>query len=263
MDRRPSFVAAALSCAAVLGVAPAGAQAPATDRLIAARSALHRAKLDSAEVLLRAILDSATSITVSDRAEAWVLLGVARYYEGNDSGVVAAFRNALTLEPQLVASRLAEVDSALANVLEAQRRALAVAAVATSALRIDTIDAVNCVPACPKGVTHPQLRLFPSLDWNPSEYDPSMAPRDARMVVRYMVDSAGRVDTTSIRIIWNNFPAGSLFQPFETAYLRALAGARFDPARRGDRPVAVIIESVARLDVRHEWRVHGVPVGHD
>ena len=262
MDRRPWFVAAAVSCAAVLGVAPAAAQAPAIDRLIAARSALHRAKLDSAELLLRAVLDSATSITVSDRAEAWVLLGIARYYEGNDSGVVAAFRNGLTLEPHLVAPGLAEVDSTLLNLLEAQRRALAVPAVAASALRIDTIDAVNCVPACPEGVTHPQLRHFPPLDWNP-EYDPSMAPRDVRMVVRYMVDTAGRVDTMSIRIISSNFPVGSLFQPFKTAYLQALAGARFDPARRGDRPVAVILEGVARMDVRHRWRVHGVPVGHD
>jgi hypothetical protein len=230
--------------------------------LVAARAALHRAKLDSAEFLLRAVVDSGASIPVSDRAEAWVLLGVARYYEGNDSGVVAAFRNALTLEPHLVASRLAELDSVLVNVLEAQR-ALAVAAVAASPLRIDTIDVVNCVPACPKGVTHPRLRHFPSLDLNPGDYDPSMAPRDARMVVRYMVDTAGRVDTTSIQVISNNFPVGSYFQPFQTAYLRALAGARFDPARRGDRPVAVILEGVARVDIRHGWQVHGIPVGHN
>jgi hypothetical protein len=263
VDRRPSFVGAALSCAALLGVAPAVAQVPAANRLVAARAALSRAKLDSAEFLLRSVLDTGSTITVNERAEAWLLLGVARYYEGNDSGVVAAFRNALTLEPRLVASRLAEVDSALGNVLDAQRRALAVAGVAASAFRIDTIDVVNCVPACPKGVTHPRLRAFPSLDLNPSDYDPSMAPRDARLVVRYMVDTAGRVDTMSIRIISNNFPLGSFFQPFQTAYLRALAGARFDPARRGDRPVAVILEGVARVDIRHGWQVHGVPMRHN
>lgn len=260
---RRSLVALGVSCAALLVLAPGAAQVPATDRLVAVRAALHRAKLDSAELLLRAVLDTGSSITVNDRAEAWLLLGITRYYEGNDSGVVAAFRNALTLEPRLVASRLAEVDPALVDVLEAQRSALAVAAVPASPLRIDTIDVVNCIPACPNGVTHPRLRQFPSLDLNTGEYDPSMSLRDARMVVRYMVDTAGRVDTTSIRVISKNFPAGGFFQSYEVAYVRALAGARFDPARRNDRPVAAIVEGVARVEIRRVSRVHGIPVGHN
>jgi len=241
------------------------AQSTAANRLAAARTALRGAQLDSAELLLREALDSGSAPSRGDRVEAWLLIGVARYYAGNDSGVAAAFREALALEPALAAPRLAQYDSSLVVLLEAQRHAPG-GAVALSIpalrLRVDTIDAQVCVPACPRGVTRPRLRAFPVLDWNAAERDPSMALREARMVVRYVVDTAGRVDTMSIHVVTNNFPIGTYFQNYVAAYLSALAGARYEPARAGNQPVPVIVEDVLRFEVQRGWRVNGFPVGH-
>jgi len=260
MGRRALGLAAAVSVALFLFPARHVAQSTAAARLVAARTALRGAQLDSAELMLREVLDSASGPTHSDRVEAWLLIGVARFYEGNDSGVVAAFREALALEPQLAVPRLAQYDSSLVVVFEAQRRALLGAA--GRAQRVDTIDVQVCVPACPKGITRPRLAFFPNLDWNSGEYDPSMAPRDARLVVRYIVDTTGRVDTLSMRVVANNFPAGTFFENYVTAYLNAVAGARYEPARAEKRPVPVIMESVLRFEVQRGWRINGLPVGH-
>jgi len=106
------------------------------------------------------------------------------------------------------------------------------------------------------------LHFFPNLDWNSGELDPSMAPRAARLVVRYIVDTTGHVDTLSIRVTANNFPTGTFFEHYSAAYLSALAGARYEPARAGKRPVPAIMESVLQFEVQHGWRVNGFPVGH-
>jgi hypothetical protein len=258
MDRRP-LLWAMISVTVLLLPAPGVAQSTAANRLAAARTALRGAQLDSAELLLREALDSGSAPSRGDRVEAWLLIGVARYYAGNDSGVAAAFREALALEPALAAPRLAQYDSSLVVLLEAQRRALALS---IPALRVATIDAQVCVPACPRGVTRPRLRAFPVLDWNAAERDPSMASREARMVVSYVVDTAGRVDTMSIHVVANNFPIGTYFQNYVAAYLSALAGARYEPARAGNQPVPVIVEDVLRFEVQRGWRVNGFPVGH-
>ena len=262
MNRRP-LLWAMISVIVLMLPAPSVAQSTAANRLAAARTALRGAQLDSAELLLREALESGSAPSRGDRVEAWLLIGVARYYAGNDSGVAAAFREALALEPALAAPRLAQYDSSLVVLLEAQRHAPGGAvALSTLALRVATIDAQVCVPACPRGVTRPRLRAFPVLDWNAAERDPSMALREARMVVRYVVDTVGRVDTMSIHVVTNNFPIGTYFQNYVAAYLSALAGARYEPARAGNQPVPVIVEDVLRFEVQRGWRVNGFPVGH-
>ena len=259
MGRRGLGLAVAVG-SLVLVPAPDAAQSVAGARLVAARSALRGAQLDSAEIFLRQALDSTSGATKSDRVEAWLLIGVARYYAGNDSGVAAAFREALALEPQLAAPSLGQYDASLVALLEAQRRpALDPLARATS---LDTVEAQVCVPSCPKGLSPPRERSFPVLDWNSGELDPSMAPRDARLAVRFIVDTAGRVDTLSIRVVANNFPVGTYFEHFVAAYLNALAGARYHPARAGNRPVPAVIEAVLRFEVQRGWRINGMPVGH-
>jgi hypothetical protein len=259
MTCRP--VGLALAVVTLLHVpAPDAAQSIATARLVAARTALRGAQPDSAEALLRQALDSVSGPTRGDRVEAWLLIGVARYYAGNDSGVVAAFREALALDPQVAAPRLGEYDPSLVTLLEAQRRSAADPL--ARAGQVDTVEAQVCVPSCPKGISPPRLRTFPVLDWNSGEIDPSMAPRDARLVAHFLVDTLGRVDTLSIHVIANNFPVGSFFEHYVSAYLTALAGARYDPARAGKRAVPVVMENVLRFEVRRGWRVNGIPVGH-
>src|SRR5882672_7301545 len=152
MGRRALGLAAAVSVALFLFPA----------RHVAARTALRGAQLDSAELMIREVLDSASGPTHSDRVEAWLLIGVARYYGGNDSGVVAAFREALAVEPHLSAPRLAQYDPSLVVVLEAQQRVLL--GTAAPVQRVTMIEPQVCAPACPKGVTPPRLRFFPTID---------------------------------------------------------------------------------------------------
>jgi hypothetical protein len=254
---RPFRLSALVSVALLLLPAREVAQSAAA-RLVAARAALRGAKLDSAELLLREALDSASGPTAGDRVETWLLIGVTRYYKGDDSGVVAAFRVALTLDPQLAAPQLALYDSSLVAVLATERRARSGAAVA---VRVDTIAAPVCVPACPKGITAPRLRYIPPLDWSSDEYDQSIAPRDARLVVRFVVDTAGRVDSPSLHVQANNLPPGTVFEHLVRAYLAAVASALYDPARVGKRAVAVIMQSELRLEVARGVRIHGFPVG--
>jgi hypothetical protein len=256
---RPFGLSALVSVTLLLLPARDVAQS-ATARLVAARAALSGAKLDSAELLLRDVLDSASGSTAGDRVETWLLIGVARYYKGDDSGVVAAFREALKLDPQLAAPQLAQYDSSLVAVLGTERvRSGAV----VRAIRVDTIDAPVCVPACPTGITPPRLRYIPPLAWNSGEYDQSIAPREARLVVRFVVDTAGRVDSPSMHVEASNVPGGTFYEHLVSAYLATVASARYDPARAGKRAVAVIVQGVLRLEVGRGGRIHGLPVGRD
>jgi periplasmic protein TonB len=59
--------------------------------------------------------------------------------------------------------------------------------------------------------------------------------------VQYVVGSDGRVDEQSIRVLASSHPA------FLLAALQALRGSRFKPARRGGRPVAVLVQQTIRF----------------
>lgn len=59
--------------------------------------------------------------------------------------------------------------------------------------------------------------------------------------VQYVVGSDGRVDEQSIRVLASSHPA------FLQAALQALRDSRFKPARRGGRPVAVLVQQTIRF----------------
>lgn len=50
-----------------------------------------------------------------------MLLGIARYYQGLDSLTAAAFRAALALDSTLQVGGLAQIDTVLARVFDAER----------------------------------------------------------------------------------------------------------------------------------------------
>src|SRR5438309_8614001 len=90
-----------------------------------ARKQIRANRTDSALTLLKLAADSATGGSVSDREQAYVLLGVIEYVANRDSGATAlAFRHALQLDPGLQAAGLAQVDSALERILLAERSAM-------------------------------------------------------------------------------------------------------------------------------------------
>src|SRR6266516_869406 len=107
MGPRSLFTTAA-SIAALLTPARDAAQIGTTDRLAVARSALHAMKLDSAALLARQVLDSATAAPRLDRIQAWLLLGVVAFYQGRDSATASDFREGLrvTTPPLSSCSRL-------------------------------------------------------------------------------------------------------------------------------------------------------------
>src|SRR6266576_3372953 len=119
MDRRPLFTTVA-SVAALLTPARDAAQTGTTDRLAVARTALHAMKLDSAALLTRRVLDSATSASRQERIQAWLLLGVVEFYQGRDSASASDFREALAIEPGLEPQGLASYDSSLVDRFDAR-----------------------------------------------------------------------------------------------------------------------------------------------
>jgi TonB family protein len=63
-----------------------------------------------------------------------------------------------------------------------------------------------------------------------------------QVIVEYVVNADGRVGAGSIRIVRSSHPA------FSRAVIQALANARFNPARVGRMPVAVLVQQTIRFE---------------
>src|SRR5882762_10049313 len=89
----------------------------AADRIAAARAEIRSRNLDSARALLRQLVDSPSAADRSDRAVAFLWLGIISYYEGDDSATARSFRASLALNALLSGDDLVRVDSSLASVV--------------------------------------------------------------------------------------------------------------------------------------------------
>jgi TonB family protein len=102
---------------------PLGAQSTPANVIQAARAQIAANHTDSAEALLRQVLDSTSRATLAERASALFWHGVVQFYAGNDTATRAAFRQAFALNPDLNVSGLAQMDSTLnALFVDVQRR---------------------------------------------------------------------------------------------------------------------------------------------
>src|SRR5260370_7260432 len=102
---------------------PLRAQSTPANVIQAARAQIAANHTDSAEALLRQVLDSTSRATLAERASALFWHGVVQFYAGNDSATRAAFRQAFALNPDLNVSGLAQMDSTLnAIFVDVQRR---------------------------------------------------------------------------------------------------------------------------------------------
>lgn len=230
--------------AAVITLLPPLGDAQAFRRrgLEAARQALSAGRLDGAALLVHQVLDSAAAAPPAERIEGWLLLGVIQFYQGNDSGTAADFREALALEPRLEPSGLARYDSTLAVLFEAQRTAIAARRDSEGSLTL-VRDVENCIPTCRKGVTPPKVLHMPEPSWEPSSPDQLPGGR-GRLVIRYVVTTQGRIAPRSIVVVSSSVPLS-----FQSALALALSDARFEPGRVGDHPVAILQEDEAELSV--------------
>jgi len=230
---------------------PVAGQKAAYTHLIAARAQLRASRLDSAALLLRQTLDTASHPTREDQVEAWILLGVIHFFKGDDSGTTADFRHALALDPLLKADGLANYDSALVDLFNAQRSA-AVAEGGPPESPVNTV--VDCTRTCPKDVVLPQLIGVEALEGLGPDGFAIEHHRYGTMIVQFIVDTAGRVAPASMRLISSNLSMKEL----ERALFMGLQKASFTPGRANGQPVPVLVQG--KLGFRMDRFEANVPI---
>jgi len=220
---------------ACITTCPLAGQSAADDRLAAARAAIRAMNFDSAASLLRQTLDSTGRPSHDERLEAWLLLGVVQFYQGDDSGTAADFRQALELEPRLQAQGLAKYDSALVVLFEAQRVVAAPSATPRQAEEV----VLDCTASCPRNVVRPRLLELPSGAGLPLDGFDIRYNLESRLTVRFIVDTTGFVLPGSVRVVSSTMQLKNVERDFVTS----LQQARFVPARTaGARPARVLMQ---------------------
>jgi hypothetical protein len=222
-----TVVAAGATC-------PVAGQSTSDDRLEAARVQLRAMRLDSAAVLLRAVLDTAGHPTRDDQVQAWLLLGVISFYKGEDSGTSGAFRAALALDPLLKGDGLTRYDSALVVLFNAQR---STAVVDTGSRATPTDVVVDCTKTCPSDVVLPRLDEVRALGAMGSDEFAAEHDRTGTMTVEFIVDTTGHVVPRSLRLVESNLQMKTLEQTF----MVGLEQARFLPGRSPKGRVFVLV----------------------
>jgi TonB family protein len=225
----------------------------AADRIAAARAEIRSRNLDSARALLRQVVDSPSAADRSDRAVAFLWLGIISFYEGDDSATARSFRASLALNALLSGDDLVRVDSTLASVWKREQadawRRTSVdqpgAEPGQVAVRSMGRGAVHdCVRACKAGEQPPRLIELPQMriDADRGQLGPSGV--HGRVVVRAVIDEGGRLEPASISLVTSSSSA------FERAVREVLPQLRFRPAQAGSQPVPALIE--LRFDIRPE-----------
>lgn len=208
----------------------AGQQSPVRDLIASARRLVSATQLDSAVVLLERAVDFSAGGTTGERAQASVLLGIARYYQGLDSLTAAAFRAALALDSTLQVGGLAQIDTALARVFDAERNRR----VAHSAARAAAENPHYCIRGCRDGEQSPTLRDIPRFVVLDS--GPDFMNTRAVVVVRLVVSAEGVPEAESIRV------TSSTMSRLNNQVVDAVRAAHFRPALAGGTPVRALVE---------------------
>jgi TonB family protein len=237
-------MAAGLALALSLGATPIVAgQARAGDLVAAARAQLGAGNVDSGLVLVGLALDSTTIATGRDRINALVWRGVLQFFKGRDSLAHEAFRDALTIDPRLEVAGLGQIDSLLAAEFEAARRSVqppptaprpsAALARLAAAPPFDTL--YNCIPEC-RGLDQPPRALPGESETVTVRSGGASSIMGGIALVRFVVDSAGRVEPASIAVVSSPSPA------LRETLLDHVRPARFSPGRVQGRGVRVLMQ---------------------
>ena len=162
-----------------------------------------------------------------------MLLGVVQFYQGDDSGTAADFRQALELEPRLQAQGLAKYDSALVVLFER-----VVAAPSATPRQAEEV-VLDCTASCPRNVVRPRLLELPSGAGLPLDGFDIRYNLESRLTVRFIVDTTGFVLPGSVRVVSSTMQLKHVERDFVTS----LQQARFVPARTaGARPARVLMQ---------------------
>ncbi|HEU5260878.1 MAG TPA: energy transducer TonB [Gemmatimonadales bacterium] len=200
----------------------------ATDLIAAARAQLAARHTDSAFTLLGIALDTMiTHATQGERTYGLLVRGIAGSAIGRDSLADADFRTALQSYEDLLGRgvELAPFLRRLADSVRQGRRGAAIG-------RMTAPAAFGEVDELPTIVSHPPIR-----------YPPAMRALGASgtVIVEARLDAAGRVDPASVRVVRSSNPG------FDAEVRRVVRGAVYRPAKRGGRPVHVIIRQAIQF----------------
>ena len=213
------------------------AQQSAPDLIAAARHLAASRRLDSAATLLNRVIDRSSSGTDDERAQALVLLGVVRFYQGQDSLTAAAFRSALTIDTTLQVGGLGQIDSVLPQLFEDERKRV------VSALRESALRPHSCIRRCLGGETPPRLRDIPRLTLDSG---PDFINTRAVLSVLLVVSEDGIPEPETIRISSSTMPS------VNAQVLEAVRAAHFRPALANGVPVRALVE------LRFEFHAEGM-----
>ena len=222
-------MSSAVRVAALLGAmlatgTPVAAQHRAPELIAQAMALIQTRQLDSADVLLRAALDTGTVALRDERQTAWVWRAVVAHFRGDDSLTHAFFRRALALDTALAVRGLDDLSPDLERIFAAEKReAFSRALVHTSA----------SVDQPPQRVSGPPVAY-------PSEL--LRRPVAGAVRVSFVVDTEGRAEPRSIEVL--EAPDSALHEPVKAM----VAASQFTPGRHRGRPVRVLM--ALRVEVR-------------
>jgi len=172
----------------------------ASELLADALTQVRAHRLDSAITLLHTITSSGQADS-SERAEAFLWLGVATFYKGQASAAAGSFRNALGIDPLLTpAGVLVSLDSGLAALWEnEQTYALCEEALPAWLPPSGSSTTENPLNSGARAAQVPTIVSGPRL-WYPDNL--RRAGIQGRVLVRVIVDTLGRAERGSVRVIW-------------------------------------------------------------
>jgi len=217
----------ALAPAALTVPSTLAGQSRASKLVDAAFASLGNHNLDSAETLLRPVLDSTVKATTSERAAALVLHGVIDFYRAQDSAAASDFRAALTLSLALKGEWLTRVDSQLGAIWRRERNRLLCGLPWRDSLRIALGEDSTVLTEKPSVLKGPWLEYPPDL---------RRAGLMGRVRLTAVIDTSGRAELASIKII------DSPHEDFSRVARHYVANAVYRPARIGGQPVRACIE---------------------
>jgi len=248
----------ALATASML-VGIAAGQKSVNERLDHALADLKANRLDSAEALLRPVLDSATRATTEERAAAWFLAGVIAFYQSDDSGSAADFRAALSRTLMLNGEWLKGLDPHKHVTLELGGNAGVIvhsdADLDHAAARI-AFGGYYRRAACggereaalaPAPSPDATLSQVPRLLNGPLVHYPEglrMGHVTGRVLLSAILDTTGRVDARTVKVL------ESPHRELTREARRYLEAAAFAPARMDGRAVRVCIELPVDFRIR-------------
>lgn len=225
----------------VVAAAALAGQSRARRLIDSAYAATRAGRLDSAEALLRPVLDSSVRVDPGERASAFVLYGMAEFFEGSDSTAARAFHAALDLRIDLRGDWMFGVDSSLGRLWRRECTRVICGMPEPVAVDFLTSDTVGLGSGDSVLTEKPRVLSGPSLRY------PEYLRRSrvqGRVIVAAVVDTSGQAERGSIKIV------ESPHRDFSRQATYYLEKARFRPGRIGTHPVRVCVEMPVEFRLR-------------